>query len=475
MAQKKATEKAASPAQAATPAPPAEKHFRIIAMQVENVKRLSCVRIRPKGNLITVSGANGSGKSSILQSIAWALTGERGIPSQPIKKGKDSGRIEVDLGDYRVTRHFTRVHGGKEPFLTRLEITGKNREKFPSPQAIMDKLRSVISFDPLAFIGMEDKKQLEVLRKLVTLDIDLDKIDEDRKAAYDDRRLVGRDLDGAKARLSAAPAPEEGTPLERVNTDELHQALQDADAGNRNRLGQEAKQREHLLKAEAHRQTGGRLDQEVHQLQERIKELGLNIQTEAKLEQKERAAADKVTIPDLIDTEPIMKRIQFADAANQAVSRAGMHRSITAELERIDKRWNDLDELVKGYDKTRAEAIERAKMPMEKLGIGDGEVLYDGLPFSQASNAEQIRVSVALAIASNPQLRVLRIMDGSLLDSKSLDMIEKMADEHDFQIWIERVEAGGKVGIVMEDGEASGDDVEAATEPGAGLSQPLKQ
>jgi hypothetical protein len=97
-------------------------------------------------------------------------------------------------------------------------------------------------------------------------------------------------------------------------------------------------------------------------------------------------------------------------------------------------------------------------MPIEKLSFGEGEVLYDDLPFEQASNAVQIRVSVALAMESNPTIRVLRIKDGSLLDKKSMTIIEDLAAAHDYQVWIERVETTGTVGVVMVDGEATGEE-----------------
>ena len=100
----------------------------------------------------------------------------------------------------------------------------------------------------------------------------------------------------------------------------------------------------------------------------------------------------------------------------------------------------------------RAAAITAAQMPIEGISFGEGEVLFNGLPFVQSSSAQQLRVSVAIAMAANPKLRVLRIKDGSLLDESNLALIAEMAERDDYQVWIERVDASGKVGIVMEDG-----------------------
>ena len=105
---------------------------------------------------------------------------------------------------------------------------------------------------------------------------------------------------------------------------------------------------------------------------------------------------------------------------------------------------------------TAREAIAAAKMPVAGLGFGDGVVTYNDIPFDQASSAEQLRVSLAIAMAANPKLRVIRIEDGSLLDEDSLAQIAAMAKDHDYQVWIERVETSGKVGFVIEDGHVKG-------------------
>jgi len=82
-------------------------------------------------------------------------------------------------------------------------------------------------------------------------------------------------------------------------------------------------------------------------------------------------------------------------------------------------------------------------------------VTYGGIPFDQASSSEQLRVSMSIAMAANPKLRVIRIQDGSLLDDNSMAAIAETAKANDYQIWIERVDDSGKVGIVIEDGRVA--------------------
>jgi len=58
-----------------------------------------------------------------------------------------------------------------------------------------------------------------------------------------------------------------------------------------------------------------------------------------------------------------------------------------------------------------------------------------------------------IGLAANPKLRVLLIRDGSLLDSENLEVVRKMAEEADAQIWLEKVSEGADCSVIIEDGE----------------------
>ncbi|GAH82597.1 unnamed protein product, partial [marine sediment metagenome] len=66
---------------------------------------------------------------------------------------------------------------------------------------------------------------------------------------------------------------------------------------------------------------------------------------------------------------------------------------------------------------------------------------------------EQLKVSISMAMAMNPKLRVIRITDGSLLDDDNMKVIEEMANKFDYQIWLERVAVDKFADIVLVDGE----------------------
>ena len=104
-------------------------------------------------------------------------------------------------------------------------------------------------------------------------------------------------------------------------------------------------------------------------------------------------------------------------------------------------------------DLDKSAALAETKKPIDGLSFDANGVTFVGIPFGQCSSAEQLRVSVAMALAMNPKLKVLLIRDGSLLDENSLKILSEMAEASDAQVWMERVSKGGEVSVIIEDGE----------------------
>ena len=61
---------------------------KINALELENVKRIKAVKIDPTQNGLTIIGGdNNQGKTSVLDSIAWALGGDKNKPSNAAREG----------------------------------------------------------------------------------------------------------------------------------------------------------------------------------------------------------------------------------------------------------------------------------------------------------------------------------------------------------------------------------------------------
>ncbi|MCR4294647.1 MAG: AAA family ATPase, partial [Elusimicrobia bacterium] len=171
--------------------------MKIVRLSTENVKRLSAVHITPDGSMVVIGGENGAGKTSVLDSIWYALGGKGALPGQPVRKGEKRAKVTLDLGEMIVVRTITPDGGGS------LKVTSKEGATFPSPQTMLDKLVGILSFDPLAFARLPAKEQAETLRKLAGLDFAAQ--DGQRRTLYEQRTEVNRDVSRLDAQLAGLP------------------------------------------------------------------------------------------------------------------------------------------------------------------------------------------------------------------------------------------------------------------------------
>jgi len=136
-------------------------------------------------------------------------------------------------------------------------------------------------------------------------------------------------------------------------------------------------------------------------------------------------------------------------------SKLEQKQKLSKQSEEILAKVFDKTETITKIIKEKAERTKNASFPIDGLGFNNGDVSFEGVEFSQISMAQKIKVSMSMAIALNPKMKIVRILNGSLLDDDSMKEIEAIAEEKDYQIWIERV-ADSKSGnaIYIEDGQA---------------------
>jgi hypothetical protein len=310
-----------------------------------------------------------------------------------------------------------------------------------------------ISFDPLEFLRMKPEKQADVLRSLVKLDIDIDALDAAYNAEYLRRREAKKERDALEIRRNAFAVPT-GLPQEKVDEAALVQELREAstyneDIARQQRMRDEDKGHRDVLQ----RDINDNLDK-VRELQAQIEALTTEAaQWTIKLQEVDEDIAAWEPLPPQKNAEQLATQITEARTINAGIERRRQREGYDKEIQALDQEISELTAAMDERTATRAKAIREAEFPVPGLAFGDKMVMYEGLPFDQVSNADQIRASVAIGMASNPELRVMRIKDGSLLDSKSMNIIAAMSHEQDFQVFVEVVDTSGKVGVYLEDGE----------------------
>lgn len=419
-------------------AAPAPAPLHIVELRVENLKRLRAVTITPDGDLVVLSGANGQGKTSVLDAIAMALGGGSQIPTEPIRRGADRAEVVVDLGELVVRRTFTAAGGGQ------LVVQNREGARLQSPQTMLDALVGRLTFDPLAFSREKPARQAEILRELVGLD--LTPLDAKRAELYAERTAVNKRAVSLRARFEAMPR-HESAPAEPVDVGELAEQLKAAQLQNQ----ENARQRAALASA---RDTLATRQARVAHLRAELARAEEAARSAAEAVQKLEAATASLLEQ---DTAALLEQIRGAEATNRQVRENHQRQAAAAEHAVAERQSAELTEQIEAVDQQKASAIAAAPMPVPGLGFGaDGVVTLNGLPLEQASAAERLRVSVAIGLAMNPRLRVLLIRDASLLDRESMRLVADMARAAGAQLWLERVEVDDQTTVLIEDGQVAG-------------------
>jgi energy-coupling factor transporter ATP-binding protein EcfA2 len=420
--------------------------MKIISLQAENFKKLHAIEITPDGNFVQITGKNGQGKSSTLDAIWVALAGIGVAPKEPIRKGAQSAKIRLDLGEIVVTRHFKRADAGE--FTTQLTVESADGARFPSPQRMLDGLLGALSFDPLAFSRMDGKQQFDALRKFVP-GVDFDAIDRAQAGDYQRRTDINRRMKDAKAaadNIRVADKP----PVEQTDESALVAKLKEAGDHNADVTMRRANREKMAEQIEAEQGKLANLVETIRVMQLQADQLGKSI------EERTIKLGTAPELPALIDTAAVAEELNVARTNNRLYATWTAHTKNRVDLlalaKKLEQESADLTAAMAQRLKDKQAAIAAASLPIQGISFGEGTVLLNDVPFDQASDAEKLRASVEMAMAANPKLRVIRIRDGSLLDEEGLKLVAEMADKRNCQVWLERVDGSGKVGIVLENG-----------------------
>jgi hypothetical protein len=423
--------------------------LKIVKFEAENVKKLRAVSITPTGALVEIRGRNGQGKTSILDSIWWAIGGLGNVQAEPIRKGEDKARIRLDLGEVIVTRTFSKRDDGSTA--STITVESADGARWPQPQKMLDSLVGTLTFDPLEFARMKPKQQFDVMKGFVP-GYDFEHMAALSAADFAKRTDVNRRAK-EEATLAATISIPDTTPAEKIDEAALVQEIASVGefnaqialrADRRNQVSSAAERS--LADADDARSRAANLRAEADKLDAEAEQ---HAATAADMQQR-LAAAPPLEIKK--DAAEVTKRLEDAKRVNAQVDAAAKRQAHLDAAKAFEAKAAELTQAIADREAAKQKAISEAKLPIEGLTFGDGQILLDNNPFDQASDAQKLRTSVAIGMANNPRLHVMRVRDGSLLDEDALKILGEMAAAADFQVWLEAVDSTGKVGIVIEDG-----------------------
>lgn len=414
--------------------------MKCIKLEVSGFKRIEAVEITPQGNVVEITGKNMQGKSSVLDGMIAAIAGDKYAPLDPVKKGKEKASIIMDLGEFKIRRTFRDKEG---KITSSLIVENRDGMRPSNPQALLNTFVSKIAINPIEFDRMKPKDQYDTLKSLVP-NVDFAAIAERRQAAFDKRTDINRQMKSANSAIDAIKIPE-GTPLDLIDSTALVAEMEAAGKKNaeRERIKSDMENAgDHIkrLKTEAavNRERAAVLIAEAEKKEQEAKET------------EEALAA--LTLPAAIDTTEISVKIMAANGTNEHVRQRQARDKLIEQRNKLEAEAEALTKAIEEADREKTDAIANAKLPVDGIDFGDGFVLLNGVPFEQASAAERLRASIAIAGAMNKKLRIIWIHDGSLIDTDGMKLVREYADKNDMQIWLERIVADGPGAFEIVDG-----------------------
>ncbi len=409
--------------------------MHIIQLESQNVKKIKAICIRPDGNTIVLGGKNGAGKSSVLDSIMYALAGKSAVCEEPVRRGEDSATIKVNTGQYIITRTFGAA--GSSTITVQDASTGA---KFPSPQALLDRLTGDLAFDPLAFCSMKPDAQLLHIQKVAGIDIA--PFVGRRRSLYEERTMVGREVKNQEGFLSQLGQADFSVPEQEVSPAEVLAKLKAA----REQNAMINDTRRAISDEESESAKSSKL---LAELRAKIKEIE---NQEIKRLAHIRSLVASLDGIDPCDESQLESQLVELEKSNQKVRKNLQIAAARRELQKKKVAYDTLSAKIGDVDADQSAAVASANMPVPGLSISESGITYNGIPFQQISSAEQLRVSVAMGMALNPTLRVIFVRNGSLLDEDGMKLIHDMAAQNNYQVWIETVGNNKDVSVMIVDG-----------------------
>ena len=366
--------------------------MKINKLEIENVKRIKAVRLEPAQNGLTVIGGNNNqGKTSVLDSIAWALGGEKYRPSEAARAGS-----------------------AVPPALK--IVTDPSGKK--AGQQLLNEFVEELALNLPKFMEASGKEKAQTLLNIIGVGDKLAKIEKEEKDLYNERLYVGRIAD-QKAKYAKEQPYYTDAPKDLVSPSELIKQQQEILA--RNGENQRKRERAAQLQEEVKRAHA-----EVSRLAELLEEA-----KQKHLQLVKDLDIASTTAKDLTDqsTAELEANIANIEEINRKV-RANLDKEKAEDdAKEYQRQYTDLTGKIEGMREEKTKLLEHADLPLPDLSVKDGELIYKGQKWDNMSGSDQLKVSTAIVRKLNPKcgfvlLDKLEQMDMDTLTASKILVME---------------------------------------------------
>lgn len=431
--------------------------LKINALELENVKRIKAVRLKPSENGLTIIGGNNDqGKTSILDAIAWALGGEKYRPSEAGRAGSAlPPALKVIMNNGLVVERK-----GKN---SELKVTDPTRRK--AGQTLLNEFIEELALNLPKFMEASGKEKANTLLQIIGVGDRLYELEKQEKDLYQERLYVGRTAD-QKTKFAKEQPYYPDVPEELVSPSELIRQQQEILA--RNGRNQEFRRNAEDLEAKIRN-----LAIEIQTKEEQLKRLQDYIR-----EQKEKLAikeeslkAARKTASELHDesTAELEESIANIDELNKKI-RANLDKAKAEDdAKAYSNQYDILTQKLEAVRKQKADILENAQLPLPGLSVQDGELTYNGQKWDNMSGSQRLIVSTAIVRELNPNCGFVLMDKLEQMDLKTLREFGRWLEDVGLQAIATRVSTGEECSVIIEDGYVKAEESVEQTEQAASV------
>lgn len=404
--------------------------IKISKLEIENVKRVRAVQVVPSEKGLTVlGGKNNQGKTSVLDSIAWALGGKKYQPSNPRREGSvtpPSLRVELSNG-------LIVERKGKNSDLKVIDPSGNK-----AGQALLDSFVEELALDLPKFMEATSKEKARTLLEIIGVGDKLFELDTLENKLYQERLAIGKIADTKKKHAQEMPR-HEGVPEELISASDLIKQQQDILARN--------------AEKERKRRNLAHLEDE----NKRLKEMLQDYQTKLEANENDLVEARKSAL-DLHDesTAELEANIANIDETNAKIRINLEKDQAEQEAEYYSQQYKDLNEEIDAIRKERLDLLKGADLPLPGLSVVDGELTFNDQHWDNMSGSEQLRVATAIVRKLKPECGFVLIDKLEQMDIDTMKEFGEWLEQEDLQAIATRVSSGDECQIIIEDGYVVG-------------------
>nr|UVY09649.1 MAG: AAA domain protein [Bacteriophage sp.] len=399
---------------------------KINSLEFENVKRIKAVQLEPsKSGLTIIGGKNRQGKTSVLDSIAWALGGDKFKPSNPMRHGsvvEPHLKVTLDNG-------ITVERSGKNSSLKVIDSTGNK-----GGQQLLNSFVEQFALDLPKFMNQSSKEKAATLLRIIGVGDKLYQLEANEQTLYNQRTAIGRIAD-QKEKFAKEMPVYTGVPAEPVSASELIRQQQDILARN----GENQRKRE---------------QRDYYKSQLELAQTAYE-QAKSRLEAAENnyklASLDAENLTDE-NTSELERNIAEIEEINKKV-RANLDRE-KAEIDAEDykEQYKHLTNEIENIRQAKKDLLNGADLPLPGLSVEGGELLYNGSKWDCMSGSEQLIVATSIVRKLNPDCGFVLLDKLEQLDGDTLTEFGSWLESQGLQAIATRVSTGDECSIIIEDG-----------------------